>query len=98
MKKIFLTLFAAGALLGSCDMNLEPIGQLPSEGSVQSIDDLEALRNGAYRNMRIITTSGNLLGSEIQMDDFVGVSTNGNVYGELSAGSLLSSNSDVNVC
>lgn len=98
MKKIFLTLFAAGALLGSCDMNLEPIGQLPSDGSVQSIDDLEALRNGAYRNMRIITTSGNLLGSEIQMDDFVGVSTNGNVYGELSAGSLLSSNSDVNVC
>lgn len=96
MKKIYLALtFVAGALLSSCDMDLAPIGSLDSENAIESPADLMKARNGIYEALRGMATGRNLFYSDIQMDQFMGLTINGNQNGIFAHGNIYSNNEGI---
>ena len=96
MKNIFLaTIFAAGAILTSCDMDLKPYGSLDDETAIQTVNDCYRFRNGLYSSMRGLTTGSYVYFSDIQMDQFQGTTANGNRLGIISQGEIYSSDGDI---
>lgn len=95
MKKIFLTIFATGALLTSCDMNELPAGSLSDETAIQTLEDATNFRNGIYNNIRGISAGTAISRPEIQADLFIGTIVNGNLNGSISLGSITSSTTDI---
>lgn len=95
MKKIFLTIFATGALLTSCDMNELPAGSLSDETAIQTLEDATNFRNGIYNNIRGISAGTAISRPEIQADLFIGTIVNGNQNGSISLGSITSSTTDI---
>ncbi len=96
MKKIYLALtFVAGTLLSSCDMELAPIGSLDDENAIETVSDLMKARNGIYENLRSIATGGYIYYSDIQMDQFMGITINGNQNGIFAHGNIYSNNSGI---
>lgn len=96
MKKIYLTLtVAAAALFTSCDMDLAPIGTIDDSKAIEKVSDLEKARNGIYDGLRSISTGGAVYYTDIQMDQFMGLTINGNQNGDFSHGSILPNNSSI---
>ncbi len=96
MKKIYLALaFVAGTLLSSCDMELAPIGSLDDENAIESTTDLMKARNGIYEALRSMATGGYVFYSDIQMDQFMGLTINGNQNGIFAHGNIYSNNSSI---
>jgi hypothetical protein len=78
MKKIFITFALSGLLLTSCSMNQEPIGTLSDQDAILNVKDALAFRNGLYVNLRGVSNGGYITGQDLQGDNFVGMTTNGN--------------------
>lgn len=96
MKKIYLTLtVAAAALFTSCDMDLAPIGTIDDSKAIETVTDLMKARNGIYEGLRGICTGGAVYYTDIQMDQFIGLTINGNQNGDFSHGSILSNNGSI---
>lgn len=96
MKKIYLALtIVAGSLLSSCNMDLAPVGSLDEENAIETVTDLLKARNGIYENLRSMATGGYLYCSDIQMDQFMGLTINGNQNGIFAHGNITSSNEDI---
>ena len=96
MKKIYLLLsIVAAFMFTSCDMDLAPVGSLDDENAIESPSDLLKARNGIYINMRSFATGGYIYYTDIQMDQFIGLTINGNQNGILAGGSILSNNSSI---
>lgn len=96
MKNIFLaTIFAAGAIFTSCDMDMKPYGSLDDETAIQTVNDCYRFRNGLYSSMRGLATGSYVYFSDIQMDQFQGTTANGNRLGIISQGEIYSSDGDI---
>ncbi len=96
MKKIYLALtVAAASLISSCDMDLAPVGSLDDGNAIESVTDLMKARNGIYENLRSIATGGYVFYTDIQMDQFMGLTINGNQNGQFAHGNINSSISDI---
>lgn len=96
MKKIYKLLsLATVLLLTSCGMDLAPIGSLDDENAIENPTDLMKARNGIYNNMRSFSTGGYLYFTDIQMDQFIGLTINGNRNGIFAHGNIMSNNSDI---
>lgn len=67
--------------LASCNMDKYPFDKIPLESSVESFADCQKLRNGMYRNLRIIAIASNVLASEIQADGLLPLTYFGNQFG-----------------
>ena len=97
MKKIILSVALATAVLSSCSLNEEPVGTLTFTDSFESVTDFERFRNGLYGDLRAIGTGFYICATELQMDMFNGVITNGNHFGQLANGNILSSDTESRV-
>ena len=96
MKKIYLFItLVATVLLNSCDMDLAPIGTLDDESAIESVTDLKKARNGIYNNLRYFVTGPYMYYTDIQMDQFMGLTINGNQNGSFAHGNILSGNSEI---
>lgn len=95
MKKIYLSLMLMVGLLASCDMDKKPYGSLDETTAIQSMNDLSRYRNYMYTSLRGITSGGWLTYSDIQMDQFHGLISNGNRVGIISNGIFTSSDGDL---
>lgn len=95
MKHIYIILIMMGVSLASCDMDKKPYGSLEDQTAIQSLNDAQRFRNGLYTRMRGLTTGAYVYTSDIQMDIFHGIITNGNRNGMFSNGNILSSDTDI---
>lgn len=96
MKKIYFSLMLIGALaFSSCSMDKTPYGELDDKTAIRSTDDLRQFRNQLYSYMRSVTSGSWLYRTDIQMDEFHGLISNGNREGEYSNGLFNSSSSDI---
>lgn len=95
MKKIFLLIALFAGLLTSCDMNKEPIGSLDQDTALKDYNDYFRFRNGLYSNLRALGGGSYVFATELQMDDFIGLISNGNQYGQFNNKTITSSNSDI---
>ena len=85
MKKIYLSLMLFGAVaLASCDMDKAPYGSLDDETGIESAQDVREFRNQLYSSLRGVTSGSWLYTSDLQMDEFHGVISNGNNMGDIS--------------
>ena len=91
MKRILLSLFVGVGLLTSCDMDKAPYGSLDDSSALQSVNDYAGFRNGIYSNIRSFATGGYLYYSDIQSDQFLGLTIAGNRNGEFNNGLVTAS-------
>lgn len=77
MKKILFSVLAAGLMLSSCNMDLDPAGTVTDSESIQTVQDVEKFRNNFYSNFRAINSGEYLTSTEMQSDFFVGLRGNG---------------------
>ncbi len=82
-------------MLTSCDMNHMPAGQITDDEALQTANDCFYFRNNFYGNLRALSTGGYISYTEMQMDQFLGTTINGNRLGEINNGVILSSNPDI---
>ncbi len=80
-------------LTASCDMETTEPGVLPDTSAIDNITNAKYFRNFLYSTMRGITTGSAVYGVELQMDQFIGLNSNGNRGGEWSNGIMTSSSS-----
>lgn len=96
MKKILYSVLGLGCLLAtSCNMDLEPVGTIPDTEAIRDANDCFSFRNGFYNRLRSLSTGGYISYTEIQMDNFIGLISNGNVLGPINNGIILSGDSDI---
>ena len=95
MKKILLSIFLGLGLLTSCDMDKAPVGALDDQNALQSVNDFARFRNGIYNSIRSMNSGAYLYDSDIQSDQFIGLTTAGNRTGELNNGLLTPSSQDI---
>ena len=95
MKKILLSLFLAGSLLTSCDMDTTPDGSIQLEGGIQKMTDITDQRTGLYAALRSRCGGSYTALSDLQTDLFIGTMNNGNYYTAFSTGNMLSNNGDI---
>lgn len=91
MKKIFVSLFACAALLSSCNMDTEQQGVLDEKDAITTVENARYFRNNFYSNLRLMSTGSLVYNTEIQCDQFVGLSTAGGRGGTMNYGDLTSS-------
>lgn len=78
MKKIFLSLFVACSMLTSCNMDeIEPNTILDTE-AINTAKDVEYFRNNLYSSLRALMAGDYITLTELEMDQFVGITGNGN--------------------
>ena len=96
MKKIYLSLMLLGAVtFTSCDMDKAPYGALDETTAIGSIHDLSVFRVQLYENLRAVTAGNWIYTTDIQMDHFDGLISNGNQIGMFSKGSIMPSDGDI---
>ena len=96
MKKIYLSLMLLGAVtFTSCDMDKAPYGALDETTAIESIHDLSVFRVQLYENLRAVTAGKWIYTTDIQMDHFDGLISNGNQIGMFSKGSIMPSDGDI---
>ena len=95
MKKIYLSLMLLLGLFCSCSMDKAPYGSLDETTAIQSMNDLTRLRNGVYTRLRSMTSGSWVTYSDIQMDQYHGLTNNGNRVGSFSNGLINSSQEDI---
>lgn len=81
LLKTFILASALTASFASCDMDKYPYDAIPVDNAIQTLSDCEKLRNGMYRDLRIISFATNSLASDFQADQFIPASYWGNQYG-----------------
>lgn len=77
MKKILFSLFAAGLMLTSCNMDKDQPGTTLASESVQSVEDVALFRNNLYGQIRALTSGSYVVGTDMQTEYFVGLRGNG---------------------
>ena len=77
MKKILFSLFAAGLMLTSCNMDKDQPGTTLASESVQSVEDVAQFRNNLYGQIRALTSGSYVVGTDMQTEYFVGLRGNG---------------------
>jgi hypothetical protein len=77
MKKILFSLFAAGLMLTSCNMDKDQPGTTLASESVQSVGDVAQFRNNLYGQIRALTSGSYVVGTDMQTEFFVGLRGNG---------------------
>jgi len=77
MKKILFSLFAAGLMLTSCNMDKDEPGTTLASESVQSVEDVAQFRNNLYGQIRALTSGTYVVGTDMQTECFVGLRGNG---------------------
>lgn len=96
MKKIYFSLMLIGALtFSSCSMDKAPYGSLDDKTAIEKAQDLRQFRNSLYSGMRAVTSGGWLYDSDIQMDEFHGLISNGNQVGNFANGLINASDADI---
>lgn len=95
MKKIFLSLILGIGLLSSCSMDKAPAGSLNDQDALISVNDFQRFRNGIYSSVRSMNAGGYLYYSDIQSDQFMGLTTAGNRQGEFNNGLITPSSQDI---
>lgn len=95
MKKVYISLMLLLGFLSSCNMDKAPYGSLDETSAIQNMNDLGRLRNGVYTNLRAMTSGTWITYSDIQMDQFHGLTSNGNRVGIISNGLITSSQEDI---
>ncbi len=94
MKKILLSIFLAGSLLTSCDMDTQPDGSIQLEGGFQKFNDVTDQRTGLYAALRSRCGGSYTALSDLQTDLFIGTMNNGNYYTAFTTGNIQSNNGD----
>ena len=79
----------------SCDMDLKPVGTLDEETAIQSTQDMRKFRNTLYTNLRSVTSGAYVYLTDIQLDGFNGLISNGNNLSDFSYGQIYPTNSNV---
>ena len=96
MKKIYLSLMLLGAVtFTSCDMDKVPYGSLDETTAISKMHDLTMLRTQLYGTLRGVTSGSWIYTTDIQLDHFIGLISNGNQLGMFSKGDILSSDGDI---
>lgn len=97
IKNISLTLLAVvmSSMVVSCDMDKEPYGTLIEDVAVQKMNDVHRFRNIMYTSLRSMTHGSWVIYSDIQVDEFHGIISNGNRLGEISNGIFDSSTEEL---
>lgn len=96
MKSKYLIILAAVAsIFSSCDMDLAPVGSLPDDSAIETLNDAQRFRNGLYSNSRSFNTSGFFTVPELQADMFNGLVINGNRNGPIANGDVVPSNDEI---
>lgn len=99
MKKLYISMMMLGAVaFTSCDMDLKPVGSLDEETAIQDEKDLRQFRNIINTNMRSVTAGAWVYLTDIQLDGFNGLISNGNNLSDFSFGQIFPSNSSVASC
>lgn len=78
MKKSYILLLAAASILSSCKMDVLPEGSIADTEALISAKDYANFTNGLYTQMRYVTSGDMVILSDIQLDDFHALITNGN--------------------
>ena len=79
----------------SCDMDLKPVGTLDEETAIQSTQDMRKFRNTLYTNLRSVTSGAFVYLTDIQLDGFNGLISNGNKLSDFSYGQIYPTNENV---
>ncbi len=97
MKKILLsTLMVLGlGLLTSCDMDKKPFGSIDETTAIRHLEDLGRFRAGVYTSLRGMNGGGWVSYQDLQMDEFLGLVSNGNRGGTFSNGLITSADGDI---
>ena len=96
MKKIYFSLMLLCAMaFTSCSMDKAPYGSLDDNTAIEKEKDLRQFRNALYTNLRAVTSGSWLYMSDIQMDEFHGLISNGNRLGQFSNGVITITDGDV---
>lgn len=96
MKKIYLSLMLLGAVtFTSCDMDKVPYGSLDETTAISKMHDLTMLRTQLYGTLRGVTSGSWIYTTDIQLDHFIGLISNGNQLGMFSKGDILPSDGDI---
>ena len=95
MKKIFLALLLVCSVLTSCDMDKRPQGALDDVTGIQSVNDVYRYRNNFYNVLKAVNSGWYFAYPDIQMDQFMGIISNGNRVGTLSNGIFDSGDGDI---
>ncbi len=88
MKKILISLVACAGLLTSCDMDVVVPGAIEDTSALTVMDNATNMRNFLYSQMRAVSTGAYTYSTAIQMDQFIGMRSNGNRNGYLSTGNI----------
>ena len=96
MKKLFISLMAVSAMLTSCNMDTPAPGVLDDATAIDGVKSAQYFRNNIYNGFRAMSTGVYVAGTELAMDQFVGMSTNGNRGGLFANGDQINaSNPDI---
>lgn len=79
----------------SCDMDLKPVGTLDEETAIQNSLDMRKFRNTLYSNLRTVTAGSYVYLTDIQLDAFNGLISNGNNLSDFSFGQIYPTNSSI---
>lgn len=80
-RTIILGSLLAAATLTSCDMDKYPYDGIAVDNAIESLDDCQKLRNGLYRDLRILaSTTSNFLATEMQADGIIPTNNYGNQW------------------
>lgn len=86
---------SAAMLTTSCDMDTTNFGVIDQSTYILTMDDCQAFVNGMYAHMRNKCGSNYLFFPDVQMDQFIGLSDNGNRGGLLSLGQIQPGDTDM---
>lgn len=95
MKKVYLSIIACAGLLTACDMNTTQYGVIDDTAEL-GFEYITQNRNySVYSSLRSCSTGAWIYNTELQLDQFIGLSTNGARGMNMADGSLNSASSDV---
>lgn len=95
IKSLILTSACIALTLTSCDMDKYPYDSIPVENAVESLSDCQNLRNGMYRDLRIISSSfSGFMAQEMQADCLIPTNNYGNQWSNPYLWDMESSDSD----
>lgn len=86
---------SAAMLTTSCDMDTTNYGVIDQGNYIQTMADCESFINGIYAHMRGKCGGDYVFWPDVQMDQFIGLSDNGNRGGLLSLGQLRAGDTDL---
>lgn len=79
----------------SCSMDKAPYGSLDDNTAIEKEQDLRQFRNALYTYLRAVTSGSWLYLSDVQMDEFHGLISNGNRLGQFSNGLITITDGDI---